>query len=224
MSNELETVTNDPAADVSATNLPDPAQAARVGFFSAADTDPKTYAEMSRLAKIANVPVDAAFQDTKGIKKQVALDAIDFDALAKTSPATASVIANIDKAKIAHDDINNMSDMENAVTYLGASAKAGGRDLLAVGAKLLDELQPFTTSDADLAVLHKNDPEGLRRMREQHATSILSRFARNQTEAADQTMKAIPQQTQEKYGDLKDRKSTRLNSSHIPLSRMPSSA
>ena len=30
--------------------------------------------------------------------------------------------------------------------------------------------------------------------------------------------------TDQRFGEIKDRKSTRLNSSHIPLSRMPSSA
>lgn len=201
MSNEIETVSELPA-DSGATSLPDTAQAARVGFFSAAEYDPATAAEMSRLAKIANVPVDTVYQNPKGIKKQVAMDAIDFDALAKTSPATASVIANIDKAKIAHDDINNMSDMENAVTFLGASAKAGGRDLLAVGAKLIDVLNPFTTSDEDLAVLYKNDPEGLKRQREQGGTAVLSRFARNQTEASKQIMEGLPQQTKDDYSSL----------------------
>ena len=35
---------------------------------------------------------------------------------------------------------------------------------------------------------------------------------------------AISKVLHDKYPDVKDRKSTRLNSSHIPLSRMPSSA
>ena len=34
----------------------------------------------------------------------------------------------------------------------------------------------------------------------------------------------IPQKKLKKAAEAKDRKSTRLNSSHIPLSRMPSSA
>jgi hypothetical protein len=118
-------------ADVIDPAQPDTAQAARVGFFSAAETDPQTYAEMSRLAKIANVPVDSVLQSPKEIKKQVALDSIDFDSLAKTSPSTASVIADIDKAKITHDDINNMTGLEEIVSKSGKSFARGARSLAA---------------------------------------------------------------------------------------------
>jgi hypothetical protein len=77
------------------------------------------------------------------------------------------------------------------------------RDLAAAGAKLLDAANPFTTSDEDLAVLYKNDPEGLKHQREQGATAILSRFARNQTKQADEIMQGIPQQTKDSYGAMK---------------------
>jgi len=183
--------------------VPDQAQAARYGFFAASETDPQTYAEMSRLAKIANVPVDAAMANPKEVKQQVRMGSIDFNTLAQTSPATAAVLANIDSAKLAHDDVNNMSDVETALTYMGASGKAGGHDLLAAGAKLIDAAQPFTTSDQDLATLYKNDPEGLKRQREQGASMFLSRFARSQTQQANATLEAIPQQAKDAYGNLK---------------------
>ena len=48
-------------------------------------------------------------------------------------------------------------------------------------------------------------------------------FAQLATENSAQT-KSISVDNYEKWKKLLDRKSTRLNSSHIPLSRMPSSA
>ena len=167
-----------------------------------ADTDPQTYAEMSRLAKIANVPVDAAMANPKEVKQQVRMGSIDFNTLAQTSPATAAVLANIDSAKLAHDDVNNMSDVETALTYMGASGKAGGHDLVAAGAKLIDAVQPFTPSDQDLATLYKNDPEGLKRKREQSASGILPDIAKEQTQKANSIMEGLPQQAKDAYGNL----------------------
>lgn len=108
MSNEFD-------AAVAATMQPDQGQAARVGFSVAADTNPDAYAEAQRVARRTGVPVDTVLNMPKEMKRQDAVGTIDFDALAKTSPATASLLADVERAKIAHDDVENMGIIETLV-------------------------------------------------------------------------------------------------------------
>lgn len=91
---------------------PEPAQAARIGFYGAVDTDPDAYAEARRVAKRTGVPVDTVFAMPQEIKRQDQMGSINFDTLAKTSPATAALLADVEKAKIAHDDVENMGMVE----------------------------------------------------------------------------------------------------------------
>lgn len=196
MSNEFD-------AAVAATLQPDPAQSARVGFSVAAGTNPDAYAEAQRVARRTGVPVTTVFAMPDEMKRQAAVGSIDFDNLAQTSPATAALLADVEKAKVAHDDVDNLSGIENALSFLGGSAKAGLNDLAGASAKLLDSLNPFTLSDSDAAVLYRNDPEKLARMREQSPAMALSRFARGRTQAAAQNLQDISPGAQAAYGNLK---------------------
>lgn len=72
-------------------------------------------------------------------------------------------------------------------TYVGASAKAGGWNALGALATAVDAVLP-TTSEADLAVLYKNDPEGLRKMKEQSLNSTYQRAAKNASAKAKAVM------------------------------------
>lgn len=108
MSNEFD-------AAVAASLQPDTAQSARVGFSVATDTNPDAYAEAQRVARRTGVPVDTVLNMPKEMKRQDTMGTIDFDALAKTSPATASLLADVEKAKIAHDDVENMGLVETLV-------------------------------------------------------------------------------------------------------------
>ena len=184
------------------TTAPDKAQAAREGYVGAVDTNPDEYAEMQRVARRVGVPTNVAMDMPQEVKKQASIGSINFDTLAQTNPATASLLADTNKAKIAHDDVPNMTDIEKSLMYMGASGRAGLHDFAAATAKLLDTVQPFTTSDEDLAVLYKNDPEGLKRQREHGAATVLSRFARNQTQDANDVMSKVPQQVKDTYGNL----------------------
>ena len=121
MSNEFD-------AAVAATLQPDQGQAARVGFSVAADTNPDAYAEAQRVARRTGVPVDTVFAMPQEMKRQDAIGSIDFGALAKTSPATASLLADVEKAKIAHDNVGSMSAIEatlRPITRAVRSAAAG---------------------------------------------------------------------------------------------------
>jgi hypothetical protein len=196
MSNEFDDA-------VSASMQPDLGQAARVGFSAAADTNPDEYAEAQRVARRTGVPVATVLGMPKEMKRQDTMGTIDFDALAKTSPATAAFLADVEKAKIAHDNVGSLSGIENALSFLGGSAKAGFNDVLGVAAKLIDDSNPFTLSDSDAAVLFKNDPAKLQQMREQSPAMFLSRFARDRNEASQQNMQDISQGAKDEYGSLK---------------------
>lgn len=101
MSNEFD-------AAVSASLQSDKAQAARVGFSVASDTNPDAYAEAQRVARRTGVPVDTAMAMPQEIKRQARMGEIDFDTMTKVAPATAALLADVEKAKIAHDDVENM--------------------------------------------------------------------------------------------------------------------
>lgn len=110
MSNEFD-------AAVTATMQPDQGQAARVGFSVAADTNPDAYAEAQRVARRTGVPVDTVLNMPKEMKQQDTMGTIDFDALAKTAPATASLLADVERAKVAHDNLPSMTAIERS--FLG---------------------------------------------------------------------------------------------------------
>jgi hypothetical protein len=76
-------------------------------------------------------------------------------------------------------------------SYLGASAEVGVRSLGAAAARVVDALNPFTTSEEEAAVLYKNDPEGFQRFVEKSAGNVLDRFAREQTERSRAAMAAV---------------------------------
>ncbi|CAN7501028.1 hypothetical protein LJR074_003474 [Acidovorax sp. LjRoot74] len=102
---------------------PEPAQAARIGFAAAVDTNPEAYAEARRVAKRTGVPVDTAFNLPQEMKRQDRMGSMDFDRLAAMSPATAAILADVDQAKIAHDNVDSFSGIEGVLTALGGAAK-----------------------------------------------------------------------------------------------------
>lgn len=116
MSNEFD-------AAVAATMQPDQGQAARVGFSVAADTNPDAYAEAQRVARRTGVPVDTVLNMPKEMKQQDTMGTIDFDALAKTAPATASLLADVERAKVAHDNLPSMTAIERS--FLGTLGDVG---------------------------------------------------------------------------------------------------
>jgi hypothetical protein len=67
--------------------------------------------------------------------------------------------------------------------YLAASGRAGLEDLKGVLWTTLDAVQPFTTTEADVATLFKDDPKGFKDMMENNPGTFLSRWARQNSEA-----------------------------------------
>jgi len=175
-------------------------QDVRANLGQAMDKNPDEAAKAYRIALESNTPVSAVQDNFKDVNRQAMIDRY----AQSTQPfkATQNLLKDPDKAPFIHDDIQNMTDIEKALSFMSASGRAGLHDFAAAGAKLLDVAQPFTTSDQDLAVLYKNDPEGLKRQREQGASAVLSRFARNQTQDANDIMAKVPQQVKDTYSNL----------------------
>lgn len=121
---------------------PDRGQAARAGFAAATDTNPDAYAEAQRVARRTNVPVDTVLNLPREMKRQDAVGAIDFDTLAKTSPATASLLADVERAKIAHDNVDSMGEIERKLRQFGGGAVESVAGMAVGGAgQLLDIAQ-----------------------------------------------------------------------------------
>lgn len=129
-------------AAVAATLDPQPkAQEARAGFVTAMGTDGDFEAEMRRLSRTTGVPLETARNMPDEVKKQATLGSINFDTLAQTSPATASLLADVERAKIAHDDVENLSMIERTVRQLsGGAVEAVGMAASGTG-QLLDVVQ-----------------------------------------------------------------------------------
>lgn len=92
----------------------DNAMGAKFNFMNNYGTNPDAVAEAQRVAKKTGVPVDTAL-NVPDVKKQAAIGDIDFNGLASVAPATASLLADAQKARIAHDDVENMGTMESLV-------------------------------------------------------------------------------------------------------------
>lgn len=101
--------------------------------------------------------------------------------------ATRTVVG----AETSLDAIVERGRAANPQGYLSAAAEAGGRSLLAAGARIIDDLNPFTLSESDAATLFKNNPTKLNEIAEKSAAMALSRFANEQTARAREVMQDV---------------------------------
>jgi len=108
---------------------PNQGRAARAGFALAYPTNPDAYAEAQRVAQRANLPVETVLNNPAQARQQVALGSIDFDTLGKTSPATAALLSDIEKAKVAHDDVDSLTGIESAVGSLARYVTGADPDM-----------------------------------------------------------------------------------------------
>jgi hypothetical protein len=70
--------------------------------------------------------VDTVLNLPKQMKQQDTMGTIDFDALAKTAPATASLLSDIERAKVAHDNVESMTALEAQLNPRLAIGKIDG--------------------------------------------------------------------------------------------------
>jgi hypothetical protein len=102
----------------------DSANNIRQSLQTAVDKEPDTEARLQSLAKQYSLPVDAVRLDTGTVERRAKLDAVDYDTLAKSLPATGNLLSDPKKAAIAHDDIDNLSALEQTLKFGKNAGKA----------------------------------------------------------------------------------------------------
>ena len=175
----------------------------KLNIGNALKNDPEYEVELQRISNKLGVPIDSVRANRDDTKRQVTLESMNLDKVAEQYPNTAKYFLNQKNASIAHDDIGNMSSLERSASYLGRSALSGIVTLGAVGTKLIDAFNPFTTSDQEAAVLYKNDPASLKKFQEQSAAGLLSRWTRQQTDYANSVMENMPEPVKQEFGNKK---------------------
>lgn len=164
--------------------------------------DPNKAAEAVKLSRSSGLPEQTVSDNLDEVKKQERIRLLNLQQLMTSSPVLARQLMDPNFAKLAQDNVERMSDLEMAASYFGRSVASGVVNLTAAGTKLLDKVQPFTTSEEELAVLFKNDPAKLKEMRENGAATALSRWALDQQKLANQIMDNAPDQVKAKYGSM----------------------
>lgn len=96
----------------------------RPSVATAIAVDPDMQAEAKRIAASTGVPIDTVLARPDEMKRKAALNGIDFKEYEKAYPASASVLSDVDFAKIAHDDLENMGVMETAFKKAGNVGKS----------------------------------------------------------------------------------------------------
>jgi len=89
----------------------------------AVGTIPEAQAALRRVAKATGVPVDVVAAHHEELKRKATLSQFDFATYEKMFPASAAVLSNIDLAKIAHDDTDNMGAVEKVTTSFSRGLK-----------------------------------------------------------------------------------------------------
>lgn len=111
-----------------------PAPTARASMYFAMDGKPDIEAELRDVSRRTGVPVDSIRAFPEVAKKKAAMQAIDFDSLATDFPNTSKFLSSVDNARIAHDDVQGMSAIEDAVKYVFGAGKRGLATDVAAGA------------------------------------------------------------------------------------------
>ena len=73
------------------------------------------YAEAKRIERRTGIPADSVLANPIEAKREAAVGSIDFGALAKTAPATAALLADVERAKVSHDDLDNLQGAETTL-------------------------------------------------------------------------------------------------------------
>ena len=130
----------------------------RASVIGALPTNPDQYAEAKRLAKTSGVPAPVVERNMDEVRKQVTLN--EYDSLIERAPVTASKFQNPEFAKLAHDERDQLADLEDFI-----KKAPGGRHSTDMG----DALKRGTVQ---LGVLGEAAAYGLDRM----LTAIGKRF------------------------------------------------
>lgn len=86
--------------------------------------NPDYEAELRKVARDTGVPIDSVRAYPDEAKRQAQMQAIRFNELATQFPRTASFLSGVENAKVAHDDIDNLSATEKALGFFKNTGNA----------------------------------------------------------------------------------------------------
>lgn len=176
----------------------------RASLETAVDTNPQQFARERVVARALDVTPAAVAAMPQQAERRAKLQAIEQDTA--DTPVLRQQMLRPEFAKLVHEDVDSMGTLERVAkrfkeSQLGASAIKGTYDLGAAGLRLLDAVNPFTTSEADLAVVYKNNPAELKRQLNGPATA-LSRYARQLTQKGEAALAARSDENKAAYDSL----------------------
>lgn len=109
----------------------------RASMLGAIDANPDEEAELRHLAQRYGLPVDGVRFTLPETRARARFDAVDYDTLARELPATSGVVADPELARLAHDDVDNMGQIERKLRQLGGGfQEAVGMAIHGTGALL----------------------------------------------------------------------------------------
>lgn len=92
---------------------------ARINVALSLDSSPDLEAELRAASQRTGVPLDSARAFPDDVRRQAAIEAIDFAGMARDFPSTARFLGSLDNARLAHDDIGALTEMERSIRQMG---------------------------------------------------------------------------------------------------------
>jgi hypothetical protein len=99
-----------------------PAETLRASLSLASGVNPDEEAEYQRLARQSGIPVDSVRDNKAAVQQRLALP--DSDDLAKRFPSTTRYLSTLDHARVAHDDVGNLTEIEQTFRDAQRSGRA----------------------------------------------------------------------------------------------------
>lgn len=164
--------------------------------------NPDQYSQQRRVANYLGYST-SVLEAMPSLADQAKVKQVQQDTAA--TPALQKLYTDADFAKLAHDDSGTLSQIAKwgsaAGSQLWASTRSGLYSLAGAGARVVEAITP-TTSASDLAILYKDDPEGLKRMLDSSPAMFLDRAARAAQARSEAAAKDVNELAKERYGNL----------------------
>ncbi len=109
------------------------AQRVQASVALSADTDSDYEAELRRISAKTGVPLESARAFPEDVKRQSRLNDWDFEGLARDYPQTSRFLGSLSNARIAHDDVDSLRGVENALKPWAGSEPSIGSVLSGLG-------------------------------------------------------------------------------------------
>lgn len=113
-----------------------PAQRARESMHFAVSSKPDYEADLQRAARATGVPIPSARSYPDVVSARARSEAYDYDRMADENPVLTSLLGDLDKARIAHDDIENLSAIERGLNKFKGALRAWYYDAANTGAEM----------------------------------------------------------------------------------------